>query len=122
LHILSTISGVIIDFLGEIYVDDTDLIVTCPDLASAADVQEELRAAARRSHATGGAINLEKSRWILANYHWANGQWGYTEQPMTPMKIPLPDGSTANIVHGKVFTLRKLLASGQRSAERRITS
>jgi hypothetical protein len=39
-RILSPISGVIIDFLGKIYVDDTDLIVTCLDLVSAADVQE----------------------------------------------------------------------------------
>jgi hypothetical protein len=44
--ILSPICGVIIDFLGKIYVDDTDLIVTRPDLVSAADVQEEQRAAA----------------------------------------------------------------------------
>jgi hypothetical protein len=36
--ILAPISGVIIDFLGKIYVDDTDLIITHPDLVSAADV------------------------------------------------------------------------------------
>jgi hypothetical protein len=45
-RILSPMSGVIIDFLGKIYVDDTHLIVTCPDLVSSADVQEKLRAAA----------------------------------------------------------------------------
>jgi hypothetical protein len=111
--ILSPISGVIIDFLGNIYVDDTDLIVTRLDLVSAADVQEELRAAAGAwaagLSATGGTINPEKSCWILANYHWANGQWGYAEQPMTPIGIPLPDGSTANIVHGDVTTPKKTL-------------
>jgi hypothetical protein len=31
-RIISPISGAVIDFLGEIYVDDTDLIVTHPDL------------------------------------------------------------------------------------------
>ncbi len=112
-RILSPISGVIIDFLGKIYVDDTDLSVTCLDLVSAADVQEELRAAASTwaagLNATGGAINPEKSRWILADYHWANGQWGYAEQHTTPMGILLPDGSTANIVHGDVTTAKKAL-------------
>ncbi len=82
-------------------------------MVSAATVQEELRAAAGAwaagLNATGGAINPEKSRWILTNYHWANGQWGYAEQPTTPMGIPLPDGSTANIVHGDVTTTKKPL-------------
>jgi hypothetical protein len=102
-RILSPMSGVIIDFLGKIYVDDTDLIVTCPDLVSSADVQEELRVAAGAwsagLNATGSAINPEKSCWILADYHWANGQWGYAEQTMTPLEILLTDGSTANIIH-----------------------
>jgi hypothetical protein len=34
---ISPISGTIIDFLGEIYVDDTDLIVTCPNLTNVAE-------------------------------------------------------------------------------------
>ncbi len=106
-------SGVIIDFLGKIYVDDTDLIVTRPDLVSSADVQEELRAAAGAwsagLNATGGTISPEKSRWILADYHLANGQWGYAEQPTTPMEILLPDSSTANIVHKDVIIAKKAL-------------
>jgi hypothetical protein len=110
---LSPISGAIIDFLGKIYVNDTALIVTCWDLVSAADVQEELKAAAGSwsagLNATGGAINPEKSHWILANYHLANGQWGYAEQPTAPMEILLPDGSTANIVHGDLMTAEKAL-------------
>jgi hypothetical protein len=112
-HILSPISGIIIDFLGKIYVDDTDLIVTCLDLVSAADVQEELRAAAGAwstgLNATSGAIKPEKCHWILAGYHWVNRQWGYAEQPTTPMEISLPDNSTANIVHGDVITAKKAL-------------
>ncbi len=70
-RILSPISGAIIDFLGKIYVDDTDLIVKRPDLVSAADVKEELKDAAGAwpagLNATGRAINPEKSHWILAN-------------------------------------------------------
>jgi hypothetical protein len=112
-RILSPMSGVIIDFLGKIYVDDTDLIISCLDLVSSADVQEELRAAAGTwsvgLNATGSVINPEKSHWILADYHWANRQWGYAEQPTTPMEILLPDSSTANIVHGDVITTEKAL-------------
>ncbi len=112
-RILSPISGVIIDFLGEIYVNDTDLIITWPDLVSSADVQDGLREAAGTwfagLNATGGAINPEKSRWILADYQWDNGQWGYVEQPETPMEIPLPDRSTANIAHGDVNAAKEAL-------------
>ncbi len=39
---ISPISGTIINFLGEIYVDDTDLIVTRPNLTTVAAVHEEL--------------------------------------------------------------------------------
>ncbi len=59
-------SGAIIDFLGEIFVDDTDLIITRPDLVSSANVQDELREAAGAWSAglntIGSAINPEKSR------------------------------------------------------------
>jgi hypothetical protein len=47
---------------------------------------------------------------ILVDYHWANGQWGYAEQPTAPMEITLPDSSTANIVHGDVMTTEKALS------------
>ncbi len=82
-------------------------------MVSAADVQEELKVAAGAwsagLNATGGVINSEKSCWILANYHWANGQWDHAKQPTAPMEILLPDGSTANIVHGDVMTAEKAL-------------
>jgi hypothetical protein len=39
---ISPISGTIIDFLGEIYVDDTNLIVTRPNLTTAVTVHKEL--------------------------------------------------------------------------------
>jgi hypothetical protein len=102
-RILSPISGAIIEFIGEIYVDDTDLIVTQPELKMETAVQEELQLAAGAwsagLNATGGTINPKKSHWILADNLWTNGEWGYSKQPMVPMEIPLPDGSTANIVH-----------------------
>ena len=66
------ISGAIIGFLGEIYVDDTDLIVTRPEFTTARETQEGLKEAtwawASGLNVTGEAINPDKSRWIFAGY------------------------------------------------------
>jgi hypothetical protein len=66
LRIISPISGAAIDFLGEIYVDDTDLIVTHPDLETPEAVLECLHSSAEAwssgLNSTGGAINPDKSR------------------------------------------------------------
>ncbi len=74
--------------------DNTDLIVTRPELKMATAVQEELQSAvgawSAGLNATGGAINPKKSHWILADYLWTNGQWGYSKQPMLPIEILLP--------------------------------
>jgi len=112
-RIISPISGVVIDFLGEIYVDDTDLIVTHPDLDTNTAVLESLYASAEawsaRLNSTGGAINPEKSRWILALYEWVKCIWRYDQQPAAEMTIPLPDGSRTPIAHGEVTTAEKSL-------------
>jgi hypothetical protein len=64
LCIISPISSAIIDFLGEIYVDDTDLIITRPEYDTASCTQEGLLDAAWAwalgLNATGRTINPEK--------------------------------------------------------------
>jgi hypothetical protein len=71
-RIISPISGAVINFLGEIYVDDTDLIITHPDLETQEAVLDSLYSLAEAwslgLNSTGGAINPDKSRWILASY------------------------------------------------------
>ena len=78
-RIISPISGAVIDFLGEIYVDDTDLIVTHPDLETQEAVLDSLYSSAEvwslGLNSTGGAINPDTSRWILAFYEWIHGIW-----------------------------------------------
>jgi hypothetical protein len=63
-RIISPISGTIIDFLGEIYVDDTDLIITRPEFTTEKETPEGLRRAAwawaSGLNTTGRAINPEK--------------------------------------------------------------
>jgi hypothetical protein len=92
--IISPISGAVIDFLGEIYVDDTNLIVTHPDLETQEAVLDGLNLLANvwssRLNSTGGAINPDKSRWILAAYEWINGIWRYHQLSEVNMTIPLP--------------------------------
>jgi hypothetical protein len=94
-RIISPISGTVIDFLGERYVDDTDLIITRPEFTTAQETQEGLRdtawAWASGLNVTGGAINPKKSCWIYAGYEWMNGNWVYAKQPNLPMEIPFPD-------------------------------
>jgi hypothetical protein len=67
-HIISPISGAVIDFLGEIYVDDTNLIVTHPDLETQEAVLDGLYSSADAwssgLNSTGDAINSDKSCWI----------------------------------------------------------
>ncbi len=60
-------------------------------------------------NSTGGAINPDKSRWILAAYEWINGIWRYRQQPEVNMTIPLPDGTRAPISPGHVTTAEKSL-------------
>jgi hypothetical protein len=110
---ISPISSTIIDFLGEIYVDNTDLIVTCPNLTTAAGVHKELERSASAWSAglntTGGALNPEKCKWTLADYHCKDGKWKYAAQPDLDIKIPLPNCDTAKILQGEVLIAEKAL-------------
>ncbi len=100
-------------FLGEIYVDDIDLIITRPEFTTEEQTQEGLHdttwAWASGLNTTGGAINPEKSRWIYAGYKWTNGSWAYVPQPDLMMEIPLPNGSSATISQGEISMVEKLL-------------
>ncbi len=113
LRIISPISGAIIIFGGEIYVDDTDLIITQPEFTTEKQTQEGLHNAAwawaSGPNTTGDAINPEKSHWIYAGYKWTNGSWAYALQPDLTMEIPLSDGSSTTISQGEVSTAVKSL-------------
>ncbi len=116
-RIISPISGAIIDFLGEIYITNTDLIITRPEMVTPSDTQVGLKDAAGAwaswLNASGGAINPEKSQWISVSYTWVNGRWQYAPQPDLPMTIPLLDGLDVDICQGEVFTAEKALGYGR---------
>ncbi len=108
-----SISGQIIDFLGEIYVDNMDLIITRLKYSTPLDTLEGLHtvawAWASSLHAASGVINPKKSWWIYAGYTWKNSIWEYAPQLYLSMEIPLSDGSAATISQGEVSMAEKAL-------------
>jgi hypothetical protein len=102
-----------IDYLGEIYVDNTNPIVTWLELTTPEALLEYLHVSADAwalsLNSTGGAINPEKSQSILMVHKWVNSLWSYCPQPQTGMTIPLPDRTRAPISHRGLSTVEKLL-------------
>ena len=98
---LSPISGLLLEFMGEMFVDDTDLIVMRPDLRSGRAVYEELQSSAWNwginLNATGGGLKGSKCYWWLVDYEWINGEWRYSAMVEWDLVIPLPDGTFCTI-------------------------
>ena len=99
--LLSPISGTLISFLGEIYVDDTDLIIMRPTYMTADDLWDDLQTSVKGWGdlllATGGALNPSKCSWYLTDYICTDGEWNYAPSVDWELHIPLPGGGTAPI-------------------------
>jgi len=111
--ILSPMSLALIRFLGEMYVDDTDLTVTKPHYTSAMDVKEEAQASvdgwAYLLNSSGGSLNPEKCYWWMVDYICINGEWNYAPQVDWELTILLPDGSRHTIAQQDVRESKKML-------------
>ena len=111
--ILSPMSLALILFLGEMYVDDTDLIIMQPHYQSAEDVksdaQNSVDAWANLLNSTGGSLNPEKCYWWMVDYICINGEWNYAPQVEWTLTIPLPDGSRHPIAQQDVRDSKKML-------------
>jgi len=111
--ILSPMSLALIHFLGEMYVDDTDLTVMQPHFKSADDVKDEAQMSvdtwAHLLNSTGGSLNPEKCYWWMVDYICINGEWNYAPQVEWTMTIPLPDGSRHPIAQQDVRAAKKML-------------
>ncbi len=79
--LISPISGIPIKFLGEIFVDNTDLLTMLPEIFNTAELlpiaQASLDKWVRLLIATGGALNPSKCYWYMVYYVCRNGQWDY---------------------------------------------
>ena len=99
--ILSPISGILLEFMGEMFVDDTDVIVLRPDLKTGKEVFDELESSAWNwginLNATGGGLKGAKCYWWLIDYECVEGQWRYAAKVDWELFVPLPDGGTCSI-------------------------
>jgi hypothetical protein len=91
------ITGDVIEFMGEIYVDDTDLLTILQDVF---DSDEVLRTAQKNLDkwtellmATGGALNPDKCYWYMVSYVCRDGEWFYDDTNSFELTIILPDGT-----------------------------
>lgn len=112
-NILSPMSLALILFLGEMYVDDTDLIVTKHTYRTAFDVQLDAQASVdawgKLLISTGGALNPEKCYWYMVDYVWVDGEANYAPKVEWDLLIPMPDGSKQPINQLDVHDAQKML-------------
>jgi hypothetical protein len=79
LTITSPISRALIEFMGEIFVDDTDLHTMLQDTFSVPEIlltaQANLDKWTNLLIATGGALNSSKCYWYMISYKCKNRVW-----------------------------------------------
>jgi hypothetical protein len=111
--ITSPISGTPIEFMEEIFVDDTDLLTTLQYTFSVPKVlhtaQANLDKWTNLLIATGGALNPSKCYWYLITYKCIDGKWEYDDDRRHRLSIPLPDGSRTEITQLSVDEEKKML-------------
>lgn len=111
--ILSAISKLLIEFLGEMYVDDTDLIVMKPHYCSGNDVIQDAQASVNAWTnlliSTDGSLNPNKCYWYMVDSTCINGEWNYAPSTTWELTIPLPDSTRHKIAHLDAYHSNKML-------------
>jgi hypothetical protein len=100
-------------FMGQIFVDDTDLLTFLQGLYN---IQELMSVAQRDLDkwtepliATGGALNPDKCYWYLVTYKCVNGVWQHDHDGSHNVSIMLPDGSRQEIMQVNHDESKKML-------------
>jgi hypothetical protein len=111
---VAPICGEVIKFMGEIYVDDTNLptfpLEECNIGAVMKWAQVNLDKWSRLLITTGGSLNPDKCYWYLISYVCKDGVWEYNRNASSYMlSIPLPDGSREEIIQLPVSESKKML-------------
>jgi hypothetical protein len=111
---VSLISRKLIEFMGKIYVDDTDLLTFHLEEYYIGEVlkrvQINLDKWLQLLIATGGSLNPDKCYWYLISYVCNEGVWEYNKNASSyKLSIPLPDGSREEIIQLPVFEPKKML-------------
>jgi hypothetical protein len=107
------ISGKTIEFMGEIYVDDTNLLTILLEVFDSDAIllaaQNNLDKWAELLIATGGVLNPEKCYWYMVSYVCRKGEWEYDDTKLYELTIILPDGTCKAITQLCVMDSRKML-------------
>ncbi len=103
-----------IEFMGEIHVDDTDLLMIIDNKynykAVCKQAQINLNKWAHLLNATGGTLNPAKCYWYMISYVYQDGSWQYdTTSSTLKLTIPLPDGTTEEIAQLTTTEVQKML-------------
>ncbi len=111
--LVSPISGMLIKFLGEIFVNNTDLLTmlqdTFKDTKVLAIAQATIDKWARLLIATGGVPNSEKCYWYMVFYICCDREREYKNNMQHKLTIILPGGSCKAILQLLVMKGRKML-------------
>ena len=112
-RVISPISSSIITFMGEIFVDETDLLNILTELINIDELMEitqgNLDAWARLLMGTGGSLKPPKCYWYLISYINRDGVWNYDDSKQYELTIPLPDGNRHSIEQLPTSESRKML-------------
>jgi hypothetical protein len=111
---VTPISRKSIEFIGKIYVDDTDLLTFHLEEYDIGVVlkraQINLDKWLQLLIATGGSLNPDKCYWYLISYVCNEVVWGYDKNTSSyKLSIPLPDGSWEEIIQLPVLEPKKML-------------
>jgi hypothetical protein len=111
--ITSPVSGTPIEFMGKIFVDDTDLLTMLQDTFSVTEIlpiaQDNLDKWASLLIATGGALNSCKCYWYMISYKCRNGLWEYHNNTKHKLTILLPGDDRTEIAQLLVMEGKKML-------------
>ncbi len=111
--LVSPISREAIKFMGEIYVDDMDLLTILLDGLDSDTfllaTQNNLNKWAALLIATGGTLNPDKCYWYMVSYVCCEGEWMYDDTKLYELTIILPDGTCRAIMQLCVIDSRKML-------------
>ena len=111
--VLSPMSMTLIEFLGSMFVDDTDIVVSLPELRDSLAVYNEMQSSmtcwGSLLCSTGGALKPEKCYWYMIDYECVEGEWDYAPMKHFDLSIPLPDDSMVGIQQLDVNEPREML-------------
>jgi hypothetical protein len=111
--IVTLISGWIIEFLGTVVVDNTDLNVMDKDMRAYKQVHREMHNSLYMRDnlllCTRGALKLEKCVWYLVDYTCKEGEWKYNSTVAWETVVSVPGGPDTLIKQKNAYHCKETL-------------